>query len=83
MELDSLKDIWKDQDSSIAYPDNNEQILSMLRKRSQNPIAKIKRNLKWELIAVLVLYTFSIWYYMSSWQGRYWEIALLLFIVGA
>lgn len=83
MELDSLKDIWKEQDMIIANPNDNDQILSMLRKRSQSPIAKMKRNLRAELLAVVVIYSLTIWAYMTSWKGKYWEIALLLFLVAA
>lgn len=83
MELDSLKELWKEQDDRLAYQENNEEILSMLRKRSQNPIAKIKRNLRWELIAVIIIYSIAIWHYIVSWRGQYWEIAVLLFLVGA
>ncbi len=82
MELDSLKDLWKDQDSTIAYHDDDEQIMSMLRKRSQSPIAKMRRNLRWELVAVIVIYSFTISYLVTSWHGIYWENALLLLIVG-
>jgi len=83
MELDNLKLLWQNQDSVSAHPDNSEQILTMLRKRSQSPIAKMKRNLLWELVALVVLYSLTIWYYLAAWQGRYREIAALLFIVGA
>ncbi len=82
MELDNLKQAWKEQ--AIQPPETGEeQILSMLRKKSQSPIARIKRNLRWELIAVLVLYVSTIVYYLSANHGRYRELALLLFIVGA
>jgi hypothetical protein len=83
MELDSLKTLWQDLDADAAHGDNNEQIVSMLRKRSQSPIAKMRRNLLWELIALVVLYSVTIWYYLSAWGGRYWEIGAVLFLVGA
>jgi hypothetical protein len=82
MELDSLKDIWKNLDEEDVRPESDAQIAAMLQKRSHSPIAKMKRNLRWELIAVLVLYSLTIWYYITAWEGRYWEVALLLFIVG-
>ena len=81
MELDNLKDIWKDMGARDRLS-NDAQISSMLLKRSQSPVAKMKRNLRWELIAIIVLYTLTIWYYLSAWEGRYWEVALLLFLVG-
>ncbi len=82
MELDSLKDIWKQLGEKDTQADSDAQILSMLQKRSQSPIAKMKRNLFWELVAMIVCYSLAIWYYYTAWQGRYWEVALLLFIVG-
>jgi hypothetical protein len=83
MELDSLKTLWQDLDANTSHADSDEHILSMLRKRSQSPIAKMRRNLLWELIALVVLYSATIWYYVSAWGGRYWEIGGLLFLVGA
>lgn len=83
MELDSLKTLWQDLDANTAHADSDEHILSMLRKRSQSPIAKMRRNLLWELIALVVLYSATIWYYLSAWGGRYWEIGGILFLVGA
>jgi len=82
MELDSLKELWKEQDEVVMHAQGDEEILSMLRKKSQSPIAKIKRNLGKELVAILVLYTFTIAYYIVAWHGRYWEIAVLLSAIG-
>jgi len=83
MELDSLKDIWKELDEDDLRPGGNEEILSMLHKRSRSPVAKMKRNLYWEMGGLVVCYSLAIWYYIISWQGRYWEVALLLFLIGA
>lgn len=82
MELDSLKDIWKNLDEQDLRPGADVPITSMLQKRSKSPVAKMKRNLYWEMAALVVCYTFAIWYYITAWQGRYWEVALLLFLVG-
>lgn len=83
MELDSLKDIWKNLDENDLRSGSEVPITSMLHKRSRSPIAKMKRNLYWEMAALVVLYSAAIWYYITAWQGRYWEVALLLFLVGA
>lgn len=82
MELDSLKDIWKDLDEKDLRPAGDVPIISMLQKRSRSPLAKMKRNLYWEMAALVVCYSLAIWYYITGWQGRYWEVALLLFFVG-
>ena len=82
MELDSLKDIWKEQDQHVGrYPDNNNEILSMLGKKSQSPVAKLRRNLRWELVAVIVTYTFAILFYLLDKHGRYWEVSVLFTLV--
>lgn len=81
MELDNLKDLWRDLKDD-AHQNNDEQILKILHKRSQSPIAKMKRNLFVELIAVIISYSFTIWYFLQTSGGRYTEIALLLFVVG-
>jgi Flp pilus assembly protein TadB len=82
MELDSLKDIWKNLDEKDLRPGSDVPIMSMLQKRSRSPLAKMKRNLYWEMAALVVCYSLAIWYYITGWQGRYWEVALLLFLVG-
>lgn len=82
MELDSLKDIWKDLDEKDLRSGSDVPITSMLHKRSNSPVAKMKRNLYWEMAALVVCYSLAIWYYITAWQGRYWEVALLLFLVG-
>lgn len=93
MDLDNLKEIWKGLDEQDFYPAHKavtgpivnrheEEIAAILRKRSQNPIAKIKRNLGWELAVIIVLYSVTMWYYITAWHGQYWEIAVLLGIIG-
>lgn len=93
MDLDNLKEIWKDLDEKDLHPakregivpvvtSHEEEIAAILRKRSQNPIAKIKRNLATELTVIIVLYSVTIWYYITAWKGQYWELAVLLSIIG-
>ena len=82
MELDNLKDLWRDLDRGDTHRDDDEQIMKILQKRSQSPIARMKRNLLLELIAVIILYPFSIWYFLEASMGRYNEIALFLFVIG-
>jgi branched-subunit amino acid transport protein AzlD len=81
MELDSLKDIWKNLDEEDLHLGREVPVLSMLQKRSQGTIAKLKRNLNRELIAVLVIYSLTIWY-IVAYQGLYPELAVLLALVG-
>jgi hypothetical protein len=81
MELDNLKEAWRAH-AGNSSPGSNEEIQMMLQKKSQSPIAKIKRNLRSEMIVVVVLYTACIAYYIISYKGRYWELALMLFLMG-
>jgi hypothetical protein len=81
MELDSLKDIWKNLDEEDLHPGREVPVLSMLQKRSQGTIAKLKRNLNRELAAVLIIYSLTIWY-IIAYQGLYPELAVLLALVG-
>lgn len=81
MELDSLKDIWKDLDEADLQPGRDVPISSMLHKRSQSTIARLKRNLNRELIAVLIIYSLTIWY-IVTFKGMYSELAVLLALVG-
>ena len=81
MELDNLKEVWQ-ADAGNTLPGIKEDILLMLQKKSRSPIAKIKRNLRGEMMVVVVLYSASIIYYIISNKGRYWELALMLFLMG-
>lgn len=83
MELDSLKEIWKDQEKGMdRYPDSNTEILSMLGKKSQSPVAKIRRNLLLELITIIVVYIAFIIYFALNKHGRYWELSIMMALVG-
>lgn len=81
MELDSLKDIWKNLDETDLHPGREVPISSMLHKRSQSTIARLKRNLNRELLAVLIIYSLSIWY-IVTFQNMYSELAVLLALIG-
>ena len=81
MELDSLKQAWRDQ--RVKGLPEQDDLQAMLQKKSQSPIARMKRNLFWELIAVVVLYSATIVYYLTFNEGLYWDIALMMFGVTA
>ncbi len=81
MELDNLKAIWKE---SVSLPAATTQLEleEMLSKKSQSPIAKIKRNLLWELIAVIILYTLTTGYYFIENSGFSIATAWMLIVMG-
>ena len=72
MELDQLKKIWQ-QESAQGKED--EQLLLLLGKRSNNPIARMKRNLLMELISIIILYGSMIIYYAYAFHGTMSEVS--------
>ncbi|XVJ67429.1 MAG: hypothetical protein HEQ40_15135 [Lacibacter sp.] len=82
MELEVLKSAWKEVGSSAAStsPEELEQLLS---KKSKSPIAKLKRNLFWELMVVVVMYGGTIIYYLLQNQTGMLYLALMMAVLGA
>jgi len=79
MELDKLKQLWNDSSNS-SLPINEEGLSQILSNRSRRPIALIKRNLKLELLFVILSYGFIIWL-ISNQVSRnllYFDIILLV-----
>ena len=72
MELDQLKDIWKKE---TVQSKEDEQLISLMSRRSNNPIARMKRNLLFELIALIVSYGVTIAYYAYAFQGKMSEVS--------
>lgn len=79
MELDQLKNIWPRDNA--APPKQDDYLLSLLNKRSNSPIAIMKRNLLMELIGVVILYSFAIVYYFLAFNGQMSEIAWFMLAV--
>jgi len=66
MELDNLKELWQQQETE-KVPENLRHLLG---KKSQGPIAKMKRNLKAELIVVVVTYGVAIFTFFNFLSGQ-------------
>jgi hypothetical protein len=79
MELEQLKDMWKEQEPEQVSRD----VQPLLGKKSNTPIAKMKRHLIAELLAVLILYGLIIVYYIRSQQGKFISISVLYFVIGS
>lgn len=79
MELDQLKNIW--QKEPVSPQKQDEYLLSLLAKRSNSPIAKMKRNLRSEFIAMVVLYAIGIVYYFYAFEGRMVELSWFLLVI--
>ena len=68
MELDDLKKLW--QEDTDLTPGHDQRLRDLLSARSNSPVAKMKRNLKAELWAVIILYGVSIVFYFTAWNGK-------------
>ncbi len=76
MELDQLKSIWKESDAAVSNT-SAEELDKMLRMQSKSPIAKMKRNLFWEMISVVITYSLSL-YFLSTQSSPGFVVLLVL-----
>ncbi|HMO31363.1 MAG TPA: hypothetical protein PKE63_10460 [Lacibacter sp.] len=81
MELDELKGIWKEAAAATPVA-SGEQLHEMLQQRSRSPIAKMKRNLRWELAVLIALYAWVITDAFLRYSGGMLSLAWLLVIIG-
>jgi hypothetical protein len=81
MELDNLKTIWKDV-GTTATNTSAKELEQLLGKRSKSPIAKLKRNLFWELMVVVVMYTATMLYYFIVNEPGMFYLGLLMLLIG-
>ncbi len=72
MELDQLKTIWQ---NNAAQSKEDAQLISIMSRRSNNPIARMKRNLLFELISIVLLYGLTIAYYAYAFEGTMNEVS--------
>jgi uncharacterized membrane protein len=80
MELEQLKDIWTQ--GAGRHDKKNEELLQLLTRPSNSPIAKIKRNLRFELVAVIILYSLSVTYYLFAFDGKMRELSWFMLTIG-
>lgn len=80
MELEQLKEIWSNVESKQPGPSASE-LQAMLQKKSQSPIAKMKRNLIWELITILVFYSITI-FSLRHYEKIFVSLTILLLVIG-
>jgi hypothetical protein len=78
MEIDHLKELWQQQEPE-KVPENIGQLLG---KKSNGPIAKMKRNLLIELIIVVVTYGIVIIYFFTAFSGRLNSLAWVYLFIG-
>ena len=81
MELESLKYIWKQMDES-AHQQSDDKVIAMLNKKSKSTVAKMKRNLFFEMILAIIFYVPLIVYYLLGFNGKLSGVAwFMLFIL--
>lgn len=73
MELESLKEIWN-HSGGPEKEVSGEEVRQMLQRQSGSAVAKMKRNLKIELAAMVVLYAYILFRYTLSMTGMLWLI---------
>ena len=69
MELDSLKDIWKQ--AGVSDLPQTPDIRTLIRQRSQNSLARMQRNLRFEVFLMLFLYGAMAVYYFLGFGGKF------------
>lgn len=80
MELEQLKNIWTAETGPQDKKD--EYLLSLLSKPSNSPIDKMKRNLRAEFIAIIIMYGFCVVYYLFAFQGKLIELSGFMLLLG-
>ena len=83
MELDSLKEIWKEAEGKNSAPAAGEEIMAMLNKSSNSPIARMMRNVLIEMILIIVLFGAVAIYYFIAFNGKFSSIASVCTVLAA
>jgi hypothetical protein len=78
MELDSLKFIWNEQEMPTVHMPDRSAVIALLQKKSQGPVARMRRNLAIELTVVILAYTPTILFYWMDFGGRLSPIGWLM-----
>jgi hypothetical protein len=82
MELDQLKAIWKEAGHS-SLPINESSLNQMLNHQSKLPIAVMKRNLRLEVLFVILLDGFIVWQIYKKGVSQYllYDISIIVFAI--
>lgn len=80
MELDQWKDIWKEEGK--LPPNDAQKLQSLLAKKSNSPVAKMKRNLKVELWFVIIGYGAIILFYFLAFKGSMSAVSWFMLFIG-
>ena len=77
MELDQLKELWQQQEPEKV----SGNLRNFLGKKSRGPIAKMKRNLLYELIVVIITYGVAAMYFFIASDGLLNSLAWVYIIL--
>ena len=80
MELEKLKELWVDSTNS-SLPIDEEGLSKILNQSSRRPIALIKRNLKLEVLFVILLYGFLIWLILNQVDSNILYVDIILLVL--
>lgn len=87
MELETLKYIWHSQESPPVPEADRRALIALLHRRSQGPVARMRRNLIGEAIIFVAAYLPAIGCFLFAFDGRLagisWLFALVAAIFGA
>jgi hypothetical protein len=83
MELESLRYIWHSLEAPPAREQDRLALLTLLHKKSQTPVAHMRRNLIGEGIVLLVAYTPAILCFLLGFEGRLAAISWLFILLAA
>ena len=81
MELETLKSLWQEQDLPPGRDTDPEDLLAILQKRSRGPIARMRRNLRFEGLLMVISYIPIIVAYLGMFDGKLSLISLIMSIV--
>jgi hypothetical protein len=70
MELETLKTLWQEQETPPLAESSGEQLLALLQRRSGGPIARMRRNLRLEVVLMIVAYIPCIVFYWLAFNGK-------------
>ena len=75
MEIETLKEIWVATNQEECQASSDPDILNMLHAKSGGLIARMKQNLLFELIMVIIIFSGVAFYYFTAFSGRLSQVA--------
>jgi hypothetical protein len=82
MELESLKYSWHALEAPPALEQDRRALLALLHRKSQAPVARMRRNLIGEGIVLLVAYIPAVLCFLLGFEGRLAAISWIFILVG-